>query len=114
MAVMMYDAGLRIPKLYQQLMADWTVQVLAWGEQASILLGLPTYSDAGTGYHYPHVENIRHALLGIHAGLAEYAELPSNYAGIALYCAWETDAAEWQYLRHHFTTHEHSQQNSSK
>lgn len=106
MAVMMYDTGLRIPKLYEQLMADWTVKVLAWGEKSSILLGVPSYSDAGVGYHHPQVENIRHALLGIHAGLAEQAELPENYAGIALYCAWETDAAEWRYLRRHFEKQE--------
>lgn len=46
LAVMMYDAGQRIPKTYQKLMADWTVEVLNWSETRPVLLGVPTYDDA--------------------------------------------------------------------
>ena len=100
-AVMMYDTALRVPKLYQRLMADWTVEVLAWSGGKPVLLGVPTYDDAGVGYHHPNVENLRNALRGIHRGLSRQS-LPANYQGVAIYCDWETDDAEWKYFREHF------------
>src|SRR2546427_2078207 len=57
MAVMMYDTSLRVPKLYQRLISQWTEEVLIWGEGTQVLLGVPTYGDAGVGYHDPRVEN---------------------------------------------------------
>jgi len=100
LAVMMYDAGQRIPKTYQRLMADWTREVLEWSEGKAILLGVPTYDDAGVGYHDPRVENLRNALLGIHTGLAR--NVTANYQGVAIYCEWETSEMEWAYFREHF------------
>jgi hypothetical protein len=94
LAVMMYDTAIRVPKLYQRLMADWTEEVLAWSEGKAVLLGVPTYEDAHTDYHHPTVENLENALLGIHAGL-QRKPLPSHYQGLAIYCEWETDANEW-------------------
>jgi Glycosyl hydrolases family 18 len=101
LAVMMYDAALRIPKAYQRLMANWTQEVLDWSEGKAVLLGLPTYDDAGVGYHDPRVENLTNALLGIHRGLSRQP-LPANYQGVAIYCEWETSDAEWQHFREHF------------
>jgi len=101
MAVMMYDAGLRIPKAYQRLMADWTQEALAWSEGKPVLLGVPTYDDAGVGYHNPEVENLPNALWGIHRGLSR-TTLPSNYQGVAIYCDWETSEGDWSYFREHF------------
>ncbi len=106
MAVMMYDTAVAIPKLYQHLVAKWTVEVLNWGKKSSILLGVPTYDDAETEYHDPDVENIRHALSGIHSGLIKNRTIPNNYKGIVLYCEWEMDFSEWQHLRDHFNRHE--------
>lgn len=103
LAVMTYDAGQQIPKPYQKLMADWTGEILAWSEGKEILLGVPTYDDAGVGYHDPKVETLRHALLGIHRGLLRQP-VPTSYRGVALYCEWEMDAAEWEYFREHFTS----------
>jgi hypothetical protein len=103
LAVMMYDAGQRIPKTYQRLMADWTREVLAWSEGKPVLLGVPTYDDAGAGYHDPRVENLTNALLGIHRGLSRQT-LPANYQGVAIYCEWETSEAEWAYWRECFLT----------
>jgi hypothetical protein len=100
-AVMMYDTSLRWPKVYEHLMADWTSEVLSWSEGKPVLLGIPTYNDAGVEYHKSNVENMEHALLGIHRGLAERT-LPVNYQGVAIYCEWETDDAEWNYFRSHF------------
>jgi hypothetical protein len=101
LAVMMYDAAQRIPKTYQRLMADWTQEVLEWSEGKSVLLGVPTYDDAGVEYHDPRVENITNALLGVHRGLSRQS-LPANYQGVAIYCEWETSEAEWRYFREYF------------
>jgi hypothetical protein len=101
MAVMMYDTGLRVPKIYERLMANWTTEALSWSEGTPVLLGVPTYNDAGTDYHNPEVENLRTALMGIHSGLGASAP-PTNYQGVALYCEWETDTNEWNYFQEHF------------
>jgi hypothetical protein len=82
-------------------MADWTVEVLAWSEGKPVLLGVPTYDDAGVGYHDPKVENLTNALLGIHRGLSR-SVVATNYQGVAIYCDWETSEAEWNYLGQHF------------
>jgi hypothetical protein len=103
-AVMMYDAAQKLPKTYQQLMTDWTREVLAWSEGKPLLLGVPTYDDAGVEYHDPKVENLTNALSGIHRGLSRKA-LPTNYQGVAVYCEWETSPAEWAYFRAHFLKH---------
>jgi hypothetical protein len=102
LAVMMYDTALPWPRPYQQVMRRWTREVIASTDHASILLGVPTYGDAGVGYHSPKVENLANALLGIHAGLDAYSTLPERYQGVAIYCEWETGEAEWRYWREHF------------
>lgn len=102
LAVMMYDAAQRVPRMYQHLMADWTEEVLAWSEGKPVLLGVPTYDDAGVGYHDPQVENLTNALMGIHRGLSRWRSLPTNYQGVAIYCDWETSNGEWTYFRNHF------------
>lgn len=102
LAVMMYDTSLRNRKLYEQLMSKWTREILDWSEGASVLLGLPTYDDAGVGYHHPSAENLTNSLRGVHHGLTKRAPLPTNYCGVALYCEWEMDEAEWGYFRSHF------------
>ena len=101
MAVIMYDAAQHIPKTYQRLMADWAGEVLEWSEGRNVLLGVPTYDDAGVSYHDPKVENLPNALLGIHRGLERRA-LRSNYQGVAVYCEWESSETEWTYFREHF------------
>lgn len=100
-AAMMYDAGQKLPKTYQRLMADWTVEVLDWSEGRAVLFGVPTYDDAGVEYHDPKVENLHNALLGIHRGLSQKSP-PTNYQGVAIYCDWKTSDSEWAYFREHF------------
>jgi len=109
LAVMMYDAAQRIPKTYERLLAAWTQEVLAWSEGKPVLLGVPTYDDAGVGYHDPRVENLTNALRGIHRGLS-CQPLPSNYQGVSIYCEWQTSHAEWLYFREHFLNHNDSAQ----
>jgi hypothetical protein len=103
MVIMMYDTSLRFQKLYQHLMASWTRKVLDWSGPTDVLLGLPAYDDPGVKYHYPHVENLKNSLSGIHAGLKRYAHLPRNYKGIAIYSDWEMDPGEWQHLKIYYS-----------
>ena len=95
MVPMMYDTSIRLPKVYQNLMAAWTGEVLSWSGKAEVLLGIPAYDDAEVSYHDPRVENIPNALLGIHRFLSKSDTLPSNYSGIALYSEWEMEEEEW-------------------
>ena len=67
-----------------------------------MLLGIPAYDDAGVGYHDPKIENLRNALLGIHASLSNKVDLPEHYAGVAIYCEWELDEAEWSEFAREF------------
>jgi hypothetical protein len=98
LAVMMYDTSIPFPKAYEQLMANWTVEILRWADGKPVLLGLAAYDDEGVGYHHPKVENLPHGLAGIHAGL-ERAGAPANFQGAAVYSHWEMDDAEWQTWR---------------
>ncbi|MEM7013459.1 MAG: glycoside hydrolase family 18 protein, partial [Verrucomicrobiota bacterium] len=103
LAVMMYDTGVAWEKLYVQLMANWTEQLLEWTPtDCEILLGLPAYADEGVEYHSPLVENLESGLAGVHAGLARFEELPPNYRGVAIYSEWEMDTGEWDLLRTRF------------
>ncbi|MCI5118255.1 MAG: hypothetical protein D3913_09900 [Candidatus Electrothrix sp. LOE1_4_5] len=105
LAPMMYDTAIRFPKCYQHLMSSWTTDIVEWSEGTQVLFGIPVYSDAGVEYHYPNVENLHNALLGIHAGLSKlskYTFLPTNYAGVAMYCEWEMDQQEWDYFEREF------------
>lgn len=100
MVPMLYDTGLRWEKPYRKLMADWTEEVLAWSEGREVLLGVPAYDDAGTGYHDPAVENLENAFLGIHAALG--GRTPANYAGVSLYSEWEMGEGDWEAFRRDF------------
>jgi hypothetical protein len=99
-AVMMYDTGIPLAKPYEALMARWTAEVLRDAAPTPVLLGVPTYDDADKPWHRPWVENLPVALRGVHRGLGERA--PANLQGVAVYAEWETDAAEWRWLRGHF------------
>jgi hypothetical protein len=102
LAVMAYDTGIRIPKIYRKLMHDWTREILLWSEGRPVLIGIPAYDDAHTDYHNPDVENLQHSLAGMQAGLDSFATLPENYRGIAVYCDWEMDGAKWDELSQRF------------
>jgi hypothetical protein len=100
-AVMAYDTALRQEKVYRWLVARWTREVLSEASGAEVLIGVPSYDDAGSGWHVPRVESLENALAGLHAGLGDARELPASYQGVALYCEWETDDAEWRHWQRH-------------
>jgi len=98
----MYDTGLPLEKIYVNLMADWSLEILDWSKGTSVLFGVPVYDDTGVGYHTPKVENLANALSGIHSGLASYPRLPPDYQGVAIYSEWEVDSKEWSYWKKNF------------
>ena len=108
MAFMLYDSSIHDRKIYQWFYARWTQTLLDWtrGTKTEVVFGVPTYGAAGPKlgpvYHNPRVENLSNALRGLHRGLADYGALPPHYAGAAIYCEWETEAAEWQLWREEF------------
>lgn len=103
MVVMMYDTALHQSKLYELLMRQWTREVLTWGAPTPTLLGLPAYDDADVPWHDPKVENLHHALRGIHAGLEDLDNAArKNYRGIAIYCHWEMTDEKWDILNREF------------
>jgi hypothetical protein len=99
---MMYDTSLRFSMVYRRLMAAWTREVLTWSAGAEVLLGLPAYEDQGVGYHVPEVENLEHAIAGVHQGLAELGRLPPTYNGVAVYSEWTMTPTKWSLLRERF------------
>jgi hypothetical protein len=102
LVIMMYDTAIRFEKIYQNVMANWTGEVLQWSKGTTVLLGIPAYKDEWAGYHDPGAENLKNALLGVHGGLSRYSALPDNYQGIALYSEWEMDNNEWEILSSHY------------
>lgn len=78
MVVMMYDTGLKLSKVYQWLMSQWTRDVLAWAEDSKVLLGIPVYDDEGVQYHFSNVENLSNGLFGVRAGLAHFSDIANK------------------------------------
>lgn len=99
---MAYDTAIRWEKPYQRLMADWTQEMLTWAGETPVLIGIPAYEDADSGYHHPKVENPANAITGMHAGLLRFNQRPSNYLGIALYSDWEMSEDEWRVVDERF------------
>ncbi len=99
LAVMMYDTAIKLEKFYTHLMTQWTqeLQTTLEGGDCKLLLGLPAYEDAASGYHHPRVENLTSALAGIQA-----AKPSGNYIGCAIYCEWEMTPDKWRIWRSNF------------
>ncbi len=99
MAVMMYDTAIKLEKFYVKLMTQWTkeLQDALKDSDCTLLLGLPAYEDATSGYHHPAMENLSSAISGIHA-----AKPSGNYIGCAIYCEWEMTREKWDVWRSNF------------
>ena len=93
LAVMMYDTAIPLEKFYTDLVIRWTRSAAgATGMSGcELILGIPAYEDAESGYHHPRGENISSALRGIAA-----AGRNESIGGIAIYCEWEMDDAKWR------------------
>src|SRR5581483_6184763 len=58
-----------------------------------VLLGVPTYAEAGL-MHRAGVETLENALLGVIHGLRGSGS-GGTFEGVALYAEWTTDPEEW-------------------
>jgi len=99
LAVMCYDSGLYLPRLYVWLVRQQAFHVTRAVERGSphcrVLLGLPTYNNS-TRAHHPHAESLRLALKGVREGLANPRAVTSAFSGVALFADYTTDADEWR------------------
>src|SRR5262249_38979096 len=84
LAVMCYDSGVYLPRAYAWLVSQQAVHVTrAVGisnPHCRVLLGLPTYGRGGLSHHAP-AENLRVALVGVRAGLADPRADRAAFAG---------------------------------
>jgi hypothetical protein len=100
LAMMTYDSALTSPYLYEK----WTQHQTVWLSRAlaqsgiEVLMGVPT-SEEWTATHNPFAENMTSGLQGVIAGLNDADAIPGVITGVAIYPAWETDAAEWDIYR---------------
>lgn len=95
--VMAYDTALPTPSLYRRYMtyaaSSVTTALLTSSSRARVLVGVPTYDDAGV-MHRSRVENLDNAIPGLVAGLRGLGA-GGTFEGVALYAEWTTDAQEW-------------------
>jgi Glycosyl hydrolases family 18 len=99
LAVMCYDSGLALPRLYVELVRlqarHVTRAVARGGPACRVLLGLPTYGK-GCRAHHAWAENVRLALKGVREGLADPRARPATLSGVALFADYTTEPAEWR------------------
>jgi hypothetical protein len=102
LAVMCYDSGLYLPRAYvwlvRQQVSHVTGAVARGNPACRVLFGLPTYGRGGLSHHAP-AENLRMALLGVRAGLADPGTQPAVVAGVALFADYTTQPEEWKLYR---------------
>ena len=94
MAVMCYDSGMYMPRLYVWFVQRQAALVPRLARQAGahcqVLLGLPTYGQGGPS-HNPRAENLRLALKAVREARASQAA-----AGIALFADYTTAPDDWR------------------
>jgi hypothetical protein len=93
-AMMVYDTGMVLPRLYAGHVSRQVdaVDRATRGAKCRILFGLPTYGK-GFRSHNPHAENLRAGFRALRKALEE--NTPVNFEGIALFADYTTDAVEW-------------------
>ncbi len=94
MATMTYDSAMVHPALYRLWMRQQVrgiTRALADAD-VELLIGLSVSRERSLT-HRPYAENLRGGLAGVCAGVARAAR-PVD--GVAIYAAWEADAADWQ------------------
>ncbi len=96
MVVMMYDTAIPLEKFYINLVSSWSDELVVSTRSGGceLLLGIPAYEDADSGYHHPQAENISAALRGI-----SDSSHKDGIDGIAIYCHWEMDENKWRIWR---------------
>lgn len=96
-AIMAYDTAIPLPSVYVGLVS-WITRWSAEQTSTTILIGVPTYDDV-TGSHYPYVENLDNALVGLKRGLSGLPESTRCKVGASIYAEWTTSDAEAKAFR---------------
>jgi len=95
--IMSYDTGLPTAGLYQRYVAyaaaATTASLANAKARARVLIGVPTYDEAGL-MHRAGVETPENAIRGVIAGLRGLGA-GGTFEGVALYAEWTTDDDEW-------------------
>ncbi|MBI2300993.1 MAG: hypothetical protein HYU66_18940 [Armatimonadetes bacterium] len=101
-AVMAYDTGATLPRLYVGLtrrnVVEVTRAVARGNPRCRVTIGLPTYGRAGRS-HRAHAENLLLGLKGVREGLADPRTEASTFGGIALFNDETTTTDDWQTFR---------------
>lgn len=95
-AIMTYDTGLPADWLFGAYTARQTEQILKTiGDDVTVFLGVPTYSD-GTffGFH-PWAENMRSGIRGFRKGLGRLDRGDTKNVGVAVFAEWTTSEDDW-------------------
>lgn len=95
MATMTYDSAMVHPALYRLWMREEVrgITRALVGADVELLIGL-SVSREHSLTHRPYAENLRSGLTGFCAGVTRAAR-PVD--GVAIYAAWEAEAADWQH-----------------
>lgn len=98
-ALMAYDTGMWLPRLYvskmESLIKLYANAIASSKSQCKLLVGVPAYEDVTLGHH-AHAESIELALVGVKNAM-QNKEITSNVIeGVAPYAEYTTDASEWQ------------------
>jgi hypothetical protein len=96
--VMLYNTGMPTAPLYEALVQQETVHVLRdvqlAGSQASVLIGIPTYTGGTTRSFHDSAENMHTGLAGIINGLNTSGYI-APFTGVAIYAEWVTTSGDW-------------------
>lgn len=98
-ALMAYDTGMWLPRLYvskmESLIALYANAIALSKSNCRLLVGVPAYEDVTLGHH-AHAENIELALVGVKNAMQNKAIKAEVIEGVAPYAEYTTDASEWQ------------------
>jgi hypothetical protein len=100
LVLMGYESAIPFANLYIKFVGWQTGQVLdALRDypQCRVLVGLPTYSGERLTFH-ASAENVGSGLQGVIEGVRDLrrsGDMPSNFAGVALFAEWSTSPDEW-------------------
>lgn len=99
--VMCYDTGLRTADRYRELVRQQVLHVTAAAAvnpRCRVVLGVPAYQDPDASHH-PEAENVRVALQGVAAALADPHVHRRAFAGVALFADYTAGPIEWEAYR---------------
>ena len=98
-ALMIYDTGMVLPRLYARHVVRQTAVLkdAVAGTDCKVLFGLASYGP-GFRSHNPRAENLRIGIRALRSGLENNSS--ENFEGLSIFADYTTDESEWQeYLK---------------